>query len=205
MYYFPSTWRRLLAHFTDKALIMCLQAPVWISIAMYYIRNEQLRVHWAHLAYMVLVSLLYETVCLAVFSATIGKWQWGLRVISRESGSSKRLAFDQALVRTLVTRFSFFFGWSVFAVAFFRSNRTHFADWVANTQVVGVKERKQRPKVRWILALGFIFLSLNESIRTAAITINSTQWRDPFVYFDSEKIRQIMQDIQLTIESQNDE
>lgn len=201
MYYFPSTWRRLAAHFVDHALITLMQMPVWIAVVLQYIRTDQLQIHWAHLVYLILVSILYETVCLAFFSTTIGKWQWNLKVISRQkTDEDKSVTFEQALVRTLIMRFSFFFGWSIFGLAFFKYNRTHLADWIAGTQVVGMNERARPTEVRWVLAIGILFLTVNESLRSATVILNSLHWKHPYVYFNNDELRQFFADVELSIE-----
>lgn len=202
MYHFPSTWRRLIAHFVDKAYVTILQAPVWVKISMDYLDNDELRIHWSHLAYMLLVSFLYEALSLYFFSTTLGKWQWSLKVISRQRvGDDDSLRLDQAVLRVLVSRLSFFFGWAIFALAFLKVNRTHLADWIADTQVVSFKERSL-PRVRWILAIGFAFLTVSESLKTAAITLQSAQWIEPYVYYDSKALQGFLDDLEYRFEYQ---
>lgn len=206
MYHFPSTWRRLLAHFIDRAYIGILQSPVWIKISSDYINHDQLRVHWSHFVYLILVSFLYEVVSLYFFSTTLGKWQWSLKIISREKiGDDDSVRLDQAILRTLVSRLSFFFGWSMYALAFLQINRTHLADWVAQTQVIGLKERQSYPRVRWILALGFVFLTLSESLKTAAITLRSVQWNDPYIHYDSHSLEAWLDDLEYRLEFETGE
>ncbi|MBL7543232.1 MAG: RDD family protein [Bdellovibrionaceae bacterium] len=204
MYYFPSTWRRLFAHFLDKAYIMLLQSPVLISVCIDFLKSEVLRIHWSHLLYMVLVSVLYETLSLYFYSTTLGKWQWGLRIISREGGLEKRnLNFEEAITRVLVSRLSFFFGWSIFALAFFKVNRTHLADWVANTQVVSTNKRPSVPEIRWILGLGFILLFCGESLRTASMTLYSARWRQPYFYFQNQDVMQMLKEIEASMDAED--
>lgn len=205
MYHFPSTWRRLIAHIIDSFYIKILQAPVWIKISMDYINHDELRVHWSDLTYLLLVGFSYDILSLYFFSATLGKWQLSLKVISREKkGESDSVRLDQAFLRALVARLSFFFGWSIFALAFLKINRTHLADWIADTQVVGFKERS-RPRVRWILALGFAFLTLGESLKAAARTLQSVQWHDPYVYYDSEVLEKFLNDLEYRMDYQQED
>ncbi len=206
MYYFPSTWRRLVAHFVDRFYIGILQSPVWIKVGIDYMKHNELRLHWSHLAYAILVSFLYQVLSLYFFSTTLGKWQWSLKVISRhKNGSDDSIGMDQAILRTLVSNLSFFFGWSMYALAFFKYNRTHLADWAAETQVVSLKERASLPHVRWILAIGFIFLTLSESLKTASITLNSIKWASPYVYYNSHATKAFLDDLQYRIEFETDD
>tara|TARA_B110001454_G_C12723156_1_gene435778 strand:- start:6812 stop:7435 length:624 start_codon:yes stop_codon:yes gene_type:complete len=206
MYYFPSTWRRLIAHFADRVYISLLQTPVWIKVGMDYINHDQFRIHWADFVYAVLVGFLYEILSLYFFSTTLGKWQMSLRVITRhKTENNDAVGLDQAILRTLVSNLNFFFGWAIYALAFFKHNRTHLADWVAETQVVSLKERASLPRVRWILAAGFIFLTAGESLQTASITLNSMKWRDPYIYFNSQSTKAFLQDLKYRMEYESDE
>lgn len=206
MYYFPSTWRRVVAHFVDRFYIGILHSPVWIRIGMDYIKHNELRLHWSHLVYVILVRFFYEVLSLYFFSTTLGKWQWGLKVISRHRyGNDDSVGMEQAILRTLVSNLSFFFGWAIYALAFFKYNRTHLADWVAETQVVSLKERASLPQVRWILAAGFIFLTLGESLQTASMTLNSIKWISPYIYYDSHAMKAFLDDLQHRMEYQTDE
>lgn len=206
MYYFPSTWRRFLAHFIDQAYVSILQLPVWIKISMDYIHHEQLRVHWSHLLYLILVSFLYEVLSLSFFSTTLGKSQLGLKVISREKkGDDDSVRWDQAILRALTSRLSFFFGWSIYALAFLKINRTHLADWLAETQVVSVKERDGHPRIRWILAVGFVLLTLSESLKTASVTLNSIKWQGSYLHYDSYGLKTMLDDIEFRMDSESDD
>jgi len=206
MYYFPSTWRRLIAHFADRAYIAILQLPVWIKIGIDYTKHNELRLHWSHLVYAILVSVLYEVLSLYFFSTTLGKWQWSLKVISRnKNGGDDSIGMDQAILRTLVSKLNFFFGWSIYALAFLKHNRTHLADWAAETQVVSLKERTGLPRVRWILAVGIIFLTVGESLKTASMTLNSIKWVNPYVYYDSHSLKVFLNDLQYKIEYETED
>lgn len=200
MYFFPSTWRRLLAQSFDNIYVGILQLPVWTVIAVDFFRSDIIRIHWSHLVYLILVSLLYDILSLYFFSATLGKWQCGLKVISRESNNgSTAVSLEQAILRVLVSRLSFFFGLSLYALAFLKINRTHAADWVANTQVVGLKER-QRPRVRWILAFGLILITTGESLRTASRTIDSLRWTAPYFNYEDKEFKKMFEQIAFSLE-----
>lgn len=200
MFYIPSTWRRLMAHFLDKALISILQSPVWIAVIIDFFKTDHIRIGWPHLLYLIAVSIVYETFCLYFFSTTFGKWQWGLYVISRvKNQGANTLRCDQALVRVLVSRLSFYFGWALFALAFFKYNRTHLADWIAETQVVSKKARSSPPRIRWIMGLGLIVMITGESIQTTSMTLSALRWQQPYIYFESKKLKNLIENIELTV------
>jgi uncharacterized RDD family membrane protein YckC len=206
MYYFPSTWRRLFAHFLDQAYVLILQAPVLITMIINFFQTETLRMHWSHVVYLILVRLLYEILSLYFYSTTLGKHQWGLRVITRDSGSAdKSVSLEQAILRSLVSRLNFFFGWAIYVLAFFKYNRTHLADWVANTQVVSTIERKNLPKKHWVVASIFIFLTAGESLKSASMTLNAIKWQKPYLVFDSQSLQDVLDQIDFSGEFEEDE
>ena len=181
--HFPSTWRRIMAHWYDQVYIIILQMPVWVSVLIDYNHTEQIRISWPHLVYIVFVSLAYEILSLYFYSTTLGKWQMGLRVLNRNSDCD--LGIDQAILRVLMSRLSFYLGWSIFALAFFRHNRTHLPDWVAGTQVVSAKPRKSRPKIRLAVGVVLVLMTGTEAIKSSAIKMNTLAWHRPFVYIQS--------------------
>ncbi len=199
--HFPSTWRRISAHLYDQFYIVLLQSPVWIAVIMDFHNSDKIRISWPYLIYIVFISLAYEILSLYFYSATLGKWQMGLRVLSRHSEGE--LGVDQAILRVLVSRLSFYLGWSIFALAFFRHNRTHLADWIAGTQVVSTKPRKSRPKIRLVIGTVLVLLTGTESIKSSIVKINSLVWHRPFIYFNSSDIKNWIDDLKVTIE--NDE
>lgn len=197
LFYFPSTWRRLAAHFADKLYIFILQSPVLFFIATSFFKTDQLRIHWAHFVYLVAASFLYEFLSLWFFSTTLGKSQWGLLVISRESKNGDRsLTGEQAFMRVLVSKLNFFFGWVIFALALFKYNRTHMADWVAGTQVVGLAERSSPTKIRWLIGSVFIFFHFQESIKSASMTLNSFSWENPYIKWHSGALMKWLDDLE---------
>lgn len=206
MYYLPSTWRRLAAHFFDKGYIAVLQSPVWIIIIFDFIKTELIRISWPHILYLVSVSIGYEALSLYFFSATLGKWQWGLRVIDRQASDPQDgLGFTQSLIRVFVSRFNFYFGWSIFALAFFKYNRTHLGDWIAETQVVSLHNRWRQPRIKWVLGSVLVLMTASESLKTASMTLNSLHWDKPFIYFESKALKQWVENIEVSIDQDEDE
>ncbi len=201
--HFPSTWRRIIAHLNDQFYIVLLQSPVWIAVLMDYHNSEKIRISWPHLIYVIFVSLAYEILSLYFYSATLGKWQLGLRVLSRNGESE--LGMDQAILRVLVSRLSFYLGWSIFALAFFRHSRTHLADWVAGTQVVSTKPRESRPKIRLVIGAVLVFLTGTESIKSSIVKMNSLVWHRPFIYFQSDDFLKWFEGVEVIIKDADEE
>lgn len=205
MYYFPSTWKRLLARFIDSGVIFVLQLPVIYLFFIDFLRTEEVKIHWAHVVYFFAVRVCYETFSIAFFSATIGKKQMGLTVINRNSlVGGKQVHLDQAFLRSLVSQLSLIFGWSLFVTAFLKYNRTHIADWVADTQVLSRTQQSVRPKIRWVLAFGFIFIFLSSSVKSTVVTLNHLEWKNPYFYIQKKYIQKLINQFNLDIEVSED-
>lgn len=206
MLYLPSTWKRLMAHFFDRTYVGILQAPVYLTVFFDYLRSGHVRLSWPHLLYVILVSIAYDTLSLYFFSTTLGKSQWKLRVVNRTSATAdSKMGIFQVLTRVLTSRLSFYFGWSVYALAFFRYNRTHLSDWVAGTQVVSTVPRKSLPRIRWVLATGFIIMMLGETVRSTAITLDLITWQRPFFYFEGSQIKKLLEDIEFAAQIEGED
>lgn len=206
MYHIPSTWKRLLARLIDDAYVFILQAPVvFVFIKDFFITSEA-KIHWAHALYFVVIKIVYETLCVHFFSATPGKMHMGLRLISRHhDGSSKGIGLDQALLRSLICQLSHIFGWSLYVTAFYKHNRTHVADWFADTQVVSSQKRTHRPKIRWILATSFIFFFMSGSIKGTAVSLNATAWKNPYFHFHNPEFAKMVKDMEMSFEDESDD
>lgn len=206
MYHLPSTWRRLAARLTDDVYIFILQSPVVYFFLREFFQTGETKIHWAHAAYFVLIRVAYETFTVAFFSATLGKLQMGLRVINknRESAKGDPIAFDQALLRALVCQLSHIVGWSLFVTAFYKHNRTHVADWIADTQVVSLEfKRKERPRRRWLFATGFIFFFMAGSIKGTAMTLQSMTWKRPFLYIENSELTKVFNEVELNFDDES--
>ncbi|MBN8537046.1 MAG: RDD family protein [Deltaproteobacteria bacterium] len=205
MYYFPSTWKRLLARFIDSGVIFILQLPVIYLFFIDFLRTEEVKIHWAHVVYFFAVRISYETFSVAFFSATIGKKQMGLTVISRNNFvGDKQVHLDQAFLRSLVSQLSLIFGWSLFVTAFLKYNRTHIADWVADTQVLSKTPQSVRPKIRWVLAFGFIFIFLSSSVKNTVMTLDYLEWKNPYLYVQKNYVKKLINQFNLDIEVSED-
>lgn len=166
-----------------------------------FIRTEEVKIHWAHAVYFFAVRICYETFSVGFFSATIGKKQMGLTVINRNGFEGKKqVHLDQAFLRSLVSQLSLIFGWSLFVTAFLKYNRTHIADWVADTQVLSKSPQSIRPKIRWVLAFGFIFIFLAGSIKNTVMTLDSLEWKNPYLYVQKNYVKKFINQLKLDIE-----
>lgn len=205
MYHLPSTWRRLAARLTDDVYIFILQSPVVYIFLRDFFQTGESKIHWAHAVYFLLIRVVYEGLTVAFFSTTPGKWQWGLKVINknRESTKTSQVQLDQAFLRALVCQLSHIIGWSLFVTALYKHNRTHIADWLAETQVVSLDfKRKSRPQRRWIFATGFIFFFMTGSMKGTAMTLQSMTWKSPFLYIENSEFAKIFNEMELSFESE---
>lgn len=206
MYHLPSTWRRLVARLLDDGYVFILQLPVIIIFVTNVFRTNEFKIHWAHAVYFVLVRILYESLSLAFFSTTLGKRQLGLQVINQNKMADKsKISLEQAILRSLVSQLSHIFGWSLFVTALYKYNRTHIADWVADTQVVSFIPRTKRPQVRWVFATGFIFLFLTGSIKGAVVAVQSLTWNKPYIHIQNSDMNKLFQSINIQFDSEDSE
>lgn len=204
MYFFPSTWKRLIARLLDDGYIFILQLPVVVVFVVNSFQSESFKIHWAHAVYFILVRILYETISVAFFSTTLGKKQMGLTIINRNRGVEKtKIGFDQALLRSIVGQLSHIIGWSLYVTAFFKHNRTHVGDWIADTQVVSYTARDKRPQIRWIFAIGFMILSFSSSIKGTAASLNSLTWQKPYLYFQNSEFEKMIKQMNVNFDMED--
>lgn len=173
--YVPSTWRRFFAYGIDQMVILPFYLPfVGIFFRLLFTEDDVI-VTLLQLFILFLIPALYEFVFLVMMQATPGKWFMGLKVVPA-ANSAEKLHWSQCLLRPLTGRLSFFFSWAIYAVAFFRYDRTHLCDWAAETRVVQGSPRATRARVRWILGLVFVWLYAYEGLVSARMILNSVDW-----------------------------
>ncbi len=141
------TWRRLLAYFVDQFIRALFFIPVFIQVSSAWFHDRSFQVSWFWLGVCVLVDISYQVFFLKMLGATIGKMIFGLRVVNYRK--TENLQWLQCFLRVLTDHFSIFFGQAFRILAFFRFDRRHVSDWVAETQVVQFKPRENlaRPRV----------------------------------------------------------
>lgn len=173
--YFPSTWRRLFAYFIDQGISLLFYLPFAGSVYKLVFTTEEVYLSVVELLVLFLMPAIYEFVFLLLMQRTPGKAVCGLWVVPF-SNVSEKLDWRQCVLRPLVGRLSFFFSWSIFALAFFRYDRTHLADWVAETRVVQNSKRESAPKIRWFVGLILVVAYAYEGLVSSSAVINSIDW-----------------------------
>lgn len=175
--YVPSTFRRLIAQGIDQAVRLIFYIPFLKSFFLLIFTDDPVRVSFYTLGLMFLIPAIYEFIFLVMMQATPGKWFMGLKVVPF-SHSNEALDWRQCVLRPLTERLTFFFSWAVYALAFFRYDRTHLADWVAETRVVQFKPRSSRANVRWVTGSLLIFLYVYEGLVSSAAVLRVVDWQN---------------------------
>lgn len=173
----PSTWRRLAAYGIDQLLRTVFYLPfAKIFFLLVFTEDEVHITLWEGLA-LLLVPTMYEMIFLILMQATPGKWLMGLKVVPF-SQPHQHLHWQQCVLRPLVNRLSFFFSWAIFVLAFFRYDRTHLADWVAETRVVQGTPRLTRASWRPILGSILFVIYFTEGLSSAGTILQAVNWRE---------------------------
>lgn len=176
-YYVPSTWARLFARLLDQVFQLLFYIPFGkILFDLVFTEDDVVISLWQLLA-LFLIPAIYEGVFLVLMQRSPGKWFLGLKVVPSHDVHAK-LRWDQCLLRPLVGRLSFFFSLAPYALAFFRYDRTHLGDWVAETRVIQFTPRSSRPKIRWIVGTFFILTNAFEGMSSSARILNSIDWEN---------------------------
>jgi len=177
MQYVPSTWRRLWAKLIDQVFVGLLFVPFLPLYWQAWQSGEGLIEVSIWLGvYLLVAPIFYEFLFLYLFSRTPGKWLLGLRVVCADHLEND-LGWENCLLRALVARLDFFFSWAIYALAFWRYDRTHLADWVAGTRVVQAFSRPQRPKKRWLLGIFFVLMFGLEGWVNAISILQQVDWQ----------------------------
>ncbi|UOF02148.1 RDD family protein [Bdellovibrio reynosensis] len=162
----PSTWKRLIAHFIDQMIRVIFYLPFIKVFYLLIFTDDEVHISFLQLGLFLLIPAIYEMVFLMMMQATPGKWLLGLKVVPFNNPYEK-LDWQQCVLRPLVQRLSLFFSLAIYALAFFRYDRTHLADWVAETRVVQFNPRINRPRIRWFVGTLFLLFYIYEGIISA--------------------------------------
>lgn len=193
----PSTWRRLMAYGIDQGLQLLLYVPFAKSFFLLMFTDEKVQISLIELFILFLIPALYEWVFLTLMQATPGKWMMGLKVVPFSSPLDN-LSWQQCFLRPLTGRLSFFFSWAVFALAFFRYDRTHLGDWIAETRVVQSVPRLRRASLRPILGTLFLLFYTYEGLAAARSVMQIIDWQsgqaDLRALADFESLNDVMKD-----------
>jgi hypothetical protein len=182
--YVPSTLKRLLAFSVDQTFLLFFYLPFYKIFWQLFASDGEVIISLNVLFLLFLIPAIYEFIFLVLFQATPGKLLFNLKVVpSRDSSSA--LSLSSCVLRPLVGRFTLFFSWAVYAVAFFRFDRTHVADWVAETRVVQFSPRWSRPKRRLFLASFLVIFHFYDGLSSSFRIFKSIDWKNRKVDFRS--------------------
>ncbi|MGZ3768909.1 MAG: RDD family protein [Bdellovibrio sp.] len=174
-YYIPSTWKRLIARGIDSIIGTLLYFPFFKSLLLLVFTDQDVTISLSSLLIMFLIPAIYEFIFLVLMQATPGKWLMGLKVVPFHDVSG-HLDWRQCLMRPLVERLSLFFSLAIYALAFFRYDRTHLADWIAETRVVQGTPRPTRTKIRWFIGSILILMNFSEGLRSSSHILSVIDW-----------------------------
>ncbi|MEK2688567.1 RDD family protein [Bdellovibrio sp. GT3] len=172
-----STWKRLFAIMLDQIFLVVCYLPFGTLFYRAWFTQGDVEISLFQLGMLFLVPALYEAVSLMLLSATPGKWLLGLKVVPADD-PTKELQYTQCVLRPLTSRLTFFFSWAIYALAFFRYDRTHLSDWVAETRVVQFTPRPQRPTIRWVVGSLLILSYAYEGLLFSSNIINEINWKN---------------------------
>ncbi|UXR63688.1 RDD family protein [Bdellovibrio bacteriovorus] len=175
--YVPSTWRRLFAYSMDQLVVLPFYLPFAGIFLRLFFTDDEVVVNLTQLLVLYLIPAVFEVVFLVLMQATPGKWLMGLKVVPATNYSEK-LHWSQCLLRPLAGRLSFFFSVAIYAVAFFRYDRTHLCDWIAETRVVQGTPRPKKAQIRWILGTLVVLLYVYEGMVSARMILKSIDWQE---------------------------
>lgn len=176
-YFVPSTWKRWLARGLDQVFIWMVLAPLLMSLPHTEDGWIQLTIPWALALF--LFPVFYEAGSNYFFYTSPGKWIFNLRILPASAEGARHWAIH-VLIRALICYFGNFF-WAIFAVAFFRYDRRHLADWMAETRVVGLQPTIL-PSVRPVLGSIAVILGLIQGWVSALEQIHSVQYENGSFY-----------------------
>ncbi len=152
-FFTANTFRRFLALGLDHLVYGIFYLPVSIQAWFSYFRSGYMEVEWRLLILCFVLQFFFRVSFLRFLGATPAKLFFGLRIVNRHTGGE--LSWPQALIRVLTEHLSFFFGNSFLLLAFLRLDRTHLADWLAETRVVQLTPRLKPPHRRILFGLAF--------------------------------------------------
>lgn len=175
--YVPSTYRRVMAFLIDQVVSLLMYVPFYGVFSRLILTDEEVHLSVVQLFILLLIPAVYEFVFLALMQATPGKWLMNLKVVPNHHPDHK-LEFGQCLLRPLTGRLSLLLSWAIYALAFFRYDRTHLCDWIAETRVVQFKPRASHARVRWFLGSIFILSHTYEGLSSASHAIRQINWQE---------------------------
>lgn len=146
-HFIPSTKRRILAGAIDQIIIMVPAILIFYPNIKALFNTSEIKINIFVLVVVVAGQFLYFFVSYLLMEATFGQRLVGQKLVTL---SGEKLAGVQVAIRVLCDQLSVFFSYGLFCLIFFRFDRTHLSDWLAETKVVQDEERKT-PAVRRII------------------------------------------------------
>ena len=172
--YVPDTMKRLWARLIDQLLSLIFYIPVVKAFFLLVFTEQEVQISVMTLIVMAFIPAIYEGVWLWILQQTPGKWFLGLKVVDAYN-PEKELAWQQCLMRALVGRLDLFFSLAIYALAFFRYDRTHLADWLVETRVVQMAPRVHKAKMRWLVGSIFVVFYGWQGIEQATLFLKNAK------------------------------
>lgn len=185
--YVPSSFKRMMAFLIDGAVINIFWAPVTIQVLGSWLKSQEMKVSWKWVLASFLLSFGYKWFFNYFLDGTLGKLVVGLRLVNKNDPDGG-LSLMQSLVRVLAEQFSMFFGFAPQMLMFMRFDRTHVADWVAETRVVQFTERLTPPHRRPVLTFFLCLYFFVSGFGSAYKTIKSTRYAEGEFVFEGEDV-----------------
>lgn len=171
----PRTWDRVWALSVDGIILFVLSIPLWADLLVKFVTEDVVVLPWWRAIALLFLSTVYDFVFVWLWGKTPGKWMAGLRIIPTDL-TRERPNFIESLIRALMDRLTLFFGYAPYCVAFFRYDRSHLLDLVAETRVVADKPRPINAKLRPLSGLILILFFAASSWRSLDSWAGSVQW-----------------------------
>lgn len=175
IFFVASTYRRIFAFIFDSFISQIFWIPVTIQIIGSWLKSQEIQFDFRWVILSFALSFGYRVLFNYFLGGTVGKLLFGLRLVNKND-PEKGLGLLQAVIRVLAEQLSLFFSLAPQSLMFLRFDRTHVADWVAETRVVQLFERNAPPKRRPVVAILFFvyflitgFSAAYNLVRTSSI------------------------------------
>lgn len=175
-FHVPSTWKRFVANGIDQSICLLFYFPFVGLLWRFFTTEEPIHISLWQLFVIFMIPAVYDFVFLVLMQGSPGKWFMDLKVVPATQ-PEQALSLEQCFLRPLVARLTFFFSWAIYALAFFRYDRTHLCDWVAETRVVQSTPRPRRAQLRPFVGALFVCLYISEGLSSAAAVIKQIDWK----------------------------
>ncbi len=181
----PSTFQRAKARLIDELICLVLSLPVTGHLFLTEFNEDaDWNLPWTGLFYWAGIRLFYFYVSYRFFQKTLGKWVYDLRLVPAANYNAE-LTDSQILLRLVAEWFKLPLSWSIYSIMFFRYDRRHFADLVAETRVAGPVQARpttsRRTKIRWIVGIILLF-SVFSGLKSTGEFVALLEWNKEFLF-----------------------